>query len=651
MGSNHAQTGKNTAETEHKLDLILKAVESQHGFSKKNFVIMKKLVFLWVIGEDDQIEELLKAEIQSIVEDCQTVWIIHSKAEKITEEIYNRFYDGINFASHNYLSVDMDNLMICPILLPGCFEREGSERNFIQAALHVESELEGHRRHPQWSPFILTSDENIELTGKQFHAAVSFMEKIMQEGRKYHQDCCCPGCVISDVNEVGQAISAEQKAKIIVMLTVFRNTECENGESVNTVMLPVTKGEDECFFTARAISICEPVKSLMLNRLLAVHNYFRHGRFPQDKLFDNLKHSFFEGSVWKEQLDGLPHDEKYNILTAPVYSNIPLSDGREYQRSLEDFCKKYYFDPLMGNSEELLQQWWKSFFEEFFMQLAGSVESLDVIEENREKILDKVPPLNVKTAGAVYVNDLRRSCEEWLASELKGFQRKLSENALKPDGRYMQQFRENKEALKDILQNMESLIRSWIRRLRQTELLLNTGGGHVADPQDEAEHWLRDYTNNDPRRVTEIYRGYQHILCEMFQKNTGSTDMTGTLLLDNYSKIVSGSIESREAYMKTKLANLAGSDMEQLISKLGESWLYPVRLIGSVDQNKNQRLYIMGNKENYLCRKMLEQPNYQVAFKECALDDRLEIVRVSDRMTKRQIFAQEQESDESGQSL
>ena len=59
----------------------------------------------------------------------------------------------------------------------------------------------------------------------------------------------------------------------------------------------------------------------------------------------------------------------------------------------------------------------------------------------------------------------------------------------------------------------------------------------------------------------------------------------------------------------------------------------------------------MGNKENYLCRKMLEQPNYQVAFKECALDDRLEIVRVSDKLTKRQIFTQEQESDESGQSL
>ena len=94
MGSNHAQTRQNTEEIENKLDSILKAVESQHGFSKKNFVIMKKLVFLWVIGENAQIEELLKTEIKSIVEDSQTVWIIHSKPEEIAENIYDRFSYG-----------------------------------------------------------------------------------------------------------------------------------------------------------------------------------------------------------------------------------------------------------------------------------------------------------------------------------------------------------------------------------------------------------------------------------------------------------------------------------------------------------------------------------------------------------------------------
>lgn len=200
-----------------------------------------------------------------------------------------------------------------------------------------------------------------------------------------------------------------------------------------------------------------------------------------------------------------------------------------------------------------------------------------------------------------------------------------------------------KEFLKETLYKVQNSIQNQERRLRQTEILLNTGGGHVANPRDEAEHWLQDYINNEPRKVTNIYQVYQSMLCEFFCKDSDSVEGLNCYLLDIYNKIVNGSIETREAYMKTKLANLAGSDMGQLIQKLGESWLYPVRLIGSADQNKAQRLYVMGNKENYLCRKMLEQPNYQVAFKESALDDRLEIVRVSDRFTEQQIYSDTQE--------
>ena len=61
---------------------------------------------------------------------------------------------------------------------------------------------------------------------------------------------------------------------------------------------------------------------------------------------------------------------------------------------------------------------------------------------------------------------------------------------------------------------------------------------------------------------------------------------------------------------------------------------------------QEQKLYVMGNRDNYLCRRIREQEgHYQIAFKECPLDDRLEIVRVSDRMTEGQIITKEQESE------
>lgn len=649
MDRNYAQSERKIRETDEALNFILESVEAQHPFSKKNFVFLKRLVFLWVIGEDEQIEVFLRTEIQSIVEDKRTIWIIRSNlADLETDEIYQKFYEGIECASRNYLSIDMDHLMVCPVFLPGCFACDEAGEKLKQASVYVQREMRKRHRYLMWSPFILINDEKIEMTRKQMNASVHFMEEIIQEGRKNFQDCCCPACVISDVNEFGQAISVEQKAKIIVMLTVFRNTDCQNGETINVPMQPLARGDQKYFFTARAISICEPVKSLMLNRLLAVHNCFLLGRFSQEKVFDNINHRFFEENIWKEQLDKIAHDEKYAILTDPIYSNIPRTDSKEYEKVLMDFCKEYYIEPLSENREKLIQEWWKSFLEEFFLKQAGAVETLDSVEEQREKIIDKVPTMQVRNSGTIYVNDMRRGCENWLTNELRGYQKRLVRDAIKPEGTYMQQFRKNKEFLNNTLQNLENSIRNQIRRLRQTELLLNTGGGHVADPLDEAQHWLQDYINNEPRKITEIYRTYQKILCDMFQDNVDNAGILSSNLLKTYNQIVSGSIESRELYMKTKLANLAGSDMEQIISRLGESWMYPVRLIGNVDQNKAQRLYMLGNPDNFLCSKILNQPDYQVAFKECALDDRLEIVRVSDRLTIQQIFSQEQESEESG---
>ena len=66
---------------------------------------------------------------------------------------------------------------------------------------------------------------------------------------------------------------------------------------------------------------------------------------------------------------------------------------------------------------------------------------------------------------------------------------------MKPEGIYVRAFRQNKEFLQDIFQKMEDAMQREIKRLQQTELLLNTGGGHISNAQDEAEHWFQDYKN------------------------------------------------------------------------------------------------------------------------------------------------------------
>lgn len=65
MGSNNAQAGRNRTEVKEKLDLILESAEAQHPFSKKNYIFMRKLVFLWIVGNDDQIVQYADPDYQS----------------------------------------------------------------------------------------------------------------------------------------------------------------------------------------------------------------------------------------------------------------------------------------------------------------------------------------------------------------------------------------------------------------------------------------------------------------------------------------------------------------------------------------------------------------------------------------------------------
>ena len=69
---------------------------------------------------------------------------------------------------------------------------------------------------------------------------------------------------------------------------IFQDTDCEDKEKTQGVLLPVRSNEKEYFFTARAISVCEPVKSLTLNRLLAVHEYYKSAGRRRTTAFDKM---------------------------------------------------------------------------------------------------------------------------------------------------------------------------------------------------------------------------------------------------------------------------------------------------------------------------------------------------------------------------
>ena len=212
---------------------------------------------------------------------------------------------------------------------------------------------------------------------------------------------------------------------------------------------------------------------------------------------------------------------------------------------------------------------------------------------------------------------------------------------LAPDKENMKRFRQKKKVLDDVFQSMEQAVSNQEKRLGQTELLFNTGGGFVADAQDEARRWMEEYNNNHPHEVIRIFHKYQKIIAGFFKDHEkNQKNRTGNDLLEICNQIVAGSLESREEYMKVRLTNLVQGDATQFFKKLEENWKFPVRLIGGFKTSSHQTLFVMGNEENLLCRCLRDQPTYDISFKGCPQDDRIEIVRISGRFAENRIYSE-----------
>ena len=92
--------------------------------------------------------------------------------------------------------------------------------------------------------------------------------------------------------------------------------------------------------------------------------------------------------------------------------------------------------------------------------------------------------------------------------------------------------------------------------------------------------------------------------------------------------------------MKVRLTNLVQGDSTQFFKKLEVNWKFPVRLIGGFQASSHQTLFVMGNEENLLCRCLRNQPTYDISFKGCPQDDRIEIVRISGRFAENRIYSE-----------
>ena len=631
---------------QEKLTELLDQAERMHPFGKNNFVALQKLTFLWIIGDNkdslDKLEEDIKYETREIVRDIRTVCIIPTLRSDLFEKtLYQSVSDYLDKVSGEGLELkNLFEVIICPVLLSEETDMCEDSQIISENCLCAQRELRKRSRSIEWHPFLVLRDKEVDYNRRQVKIFLSAMNDIIADARKSHQQNCFPCCLLSDINERGQGISMEQNAETLVMMMAFQNTVCEDEADMRTVLQPLGTGDEDYFFTARAISIGEPVQSILLNRMLAVHNRFRRGIVSQEGIFEDWGQGFFHSGEWREILEKIPHDDQNRIMTQSIYSNVPVANARDYENNLRNFCRRYYFDPVEKGLRRTSGLWWDYFWEEYFFRRRGAPDTLKELEEKRPLLTERVPQLMPAPhdMGMISGNDLRMACEQWLIKELAGKPRQMVEWQLSNESDRMQQIRVKRDKVSSQMDHLGEILNNRIMALGQSELLLNTGGGVSASALDEAARWLNEKLSD--QEINDSYIRYQKMFYDYFRKNDPQAADVMEELLSLYSDIVLESVESRGEYMRSKLAVLAGTDLKQLVARLEENWKYPVHLSSGFGKDINQKLYLMGSRKNAIYQKLKTQTLYSIAFIENVLDERMEIVRVSDRFSENEIFAE-----------
>lgn len=104
----------------------------------------------------------------------------------------------------------------------------------------------------------------------------------------------------------------------------------------------------------------------------------------------------------------------------------------------------------------MVQEWWDSFVDEYLLELNGAVNHLGILEERSQKILENSPVIDVRQG--MFYPDMRQSCEQWLAGEIRQAPRKIIAEGLAPEKENMKRFRQKKKELDDVFQSMEQAV-------------------------------------------------------------------------------------------------------------------------------------------------------------------------------------------------
>jgi len=628
------------------LDRKLSEIDHQVPFSESSRIRVQNLSFLWIYGDEGFQQEFvrpLQEERNWILQDWSAMLIYagsrpgkENSGAPLGEEILS----GVSAAMEQMVDVSTERILLFPVIQAEALTgAEGGRDSFLELCKQADAAVYRSRRHLEWHPFFVYHDLSVGAGG-QGARALKEMESIQRElvklGKEHLELNCYPCCLQSDVSGRGrgQRVSTERVAKNIIMLAAFQNSSFEDVQKIGGSSVPVPDGEESrLFFSASAVSISEPVKSLALSRMRAAFQRLQSGARDAGQVYEKMEYRFFREDAWQERIRQLPRDSGNVVRTEPVASVMGGGNReefrKEYQNSFIAFARDYYLTPLLGGWKELYPVWWDSFWEEY-LAMGGALSGISRLEEEKDVLVRNAP--SVPADGPAGGNG---SLAGMLMEQIRSSQKEFLKNALeyaKKSG-WTGRLAEDVDAVLSVIGTVTDYA---LRGAKQEEFFTVTGGPNIATTQQQAALWLDDAIGSDGSKYARTSGNYRKVIQSLMQSANDPLseeeeekrilDLSWDLVLALLD-LVSDSFAGRRAYMQ-KINSMDEQRLKEIVRALDESADFPFRRIGAAKADRG--MYMLAYRESRLAEQIRKTGTYSLAFQHSNQSERIELLRVSD---------------------
>lgn len=520
-----------------------------------------------------------------------------------------------------------------PIICPVVFGHRRQSVRFREIVKGVYDYIDSQRWTQKWQPFLLL---HMDEAQNYVHCrrAINVISDAMDDFLS--REICCRCCLLCNRDSEGFAVEDENLLNTVVLLTLLQSSSTAKGRDMSiteTIGAQIGRDGDKKFYSARAVSIENPVLPILLDRIRAILCLLLEGKtflsetpalFDRDERVLDRMDMVFLNEILEPYLRQLPHDSNYVITPMPLYGIMLGEKNRIDELELTDrfqkFYCEYYRDHLLGDEARSRQQ--KLLLEYFlpeYIKAGGSLQGLHHILDKSETDVKSwltAPRLaeNIPVAPIVHGEFPQRKkpdpifgkFEQQVSSLVNGARDKL---LLSMTGSELRaRLRQKLEDIIGALTTLSDRLYAVSLSQQRTQISLPL---MEAPPENDVffrgqKKWLHRRLEDNQKE--DLQEKWQAVYASLLRVRKGDPD-TLTDLVRQCCDIAEDGLTDSAWFMHelNQICTRNPSQMNDYIRRIQEVWFFPARLapdIPAIEKHSPAVIGIIGNPNNILCQKL-----------------------------------------------